>query len=609
MSNLWSEMAENHDLRDILITEELEKRPRRPPDYQAENRALIALAQELVAQPSQVLQRVAELTLELCRTGSAGVSILEPTEAGEVFRWHAIAGQFSAQLGGTISRQDSPCGIAINLGDALLFKEPDRFFSELQNTNPRIYEALLVPWQVDGRMIGTLWAIDHDPAKRFDFEDARILNSLAQFAAAGWCLTQRTRLANELRAERLTALNLMEDALSSRAEAERANAALRESEERSRLIVESARDYAIFTTDLNRRVLTWNSGAQRLFGYTEREIIGHSADVVFTPEDLASGVPAKETATAVNQGDLVNESWYVRKDGSRFWGSGITAAMHDGAGRPIGFLKIKRDQTDRLRVQKSLEQSKQELSAALEETERARAEAEAAGRAKDQFLAALSHELRTPLTPVLIAVHTLIRSDDLSPDFQQAFAMIRRNIELEVKLMDDLLDLTRISRGTLEIVPEPLELHEVIHNALQVVRPELETRSQRLNAMFGAAETQILGDAIRLQQVFWNLLKNAAKFTSDGGTISVRSWNERDRVLVAVSDTGIGFEPAAAERVFEVFVQENQEITRHFGGLGIGLAISRATVQAHGGTIRGESPGHHQGATFTVDLPLARPLQ
>ena len=328
---------------------------------------------------------------------------------------------------------------------------------------------------------------------------------------------------------------------------------------------------------------------------------------MFTPKALVGGVPAQETEAAIHQGDVLNERWYMRKDGSRFWGSGVTTAMHDTTGRPIGFLKIKRDQTERLRIQESLERNKQELVTALKEKERARAEAEAAGLAKDHFLALLSHELRTPLTPVLMAVHTLARHDGLSEELRQAFAMIRRNIELEVKLMDDLLDLTRISRGTMEIVQEPLELHDVIHNALQIVTPDLEARQQPLKVMLGAAETRVVGDAMRLQQVFWNLLQNAAKFSPRGSAISLRSWNERDRILVAVSDSGIGFEPDVVERVFESFVQGSHDITRRFGGLGIGLAISRATIQAHGGAIRAESPGLERGATFTVDLPVTRP--
>ncbi|MBV8969340.1 MAG: PAS domain S-box protein [Verrucomicrobia bacterium] len=598
-------MSSAQELKDVLITDELGKRPSRPANYLVENQALIELAQALVAQPEQVLQRIADLTLKLCRTDSAAVSILEPAvTSNDMFRWHAIAGEFSVPPTGTISRNGSPCGIVVAHNTVLLFNEPDRFFPELRGTRPRIHEVLVVPWRADGQVVGTIWAIEHHAGLRFDREDARVLQSLARFAAAGWSLMQRRRAADDLRAERLAALNLMEDALSARKEAERANAALRESEERSRLIVESARDYAIFTIDLDRRVSSWNSGAERLFGYSEPEILGLSADVVFTPEDLANGEPAREAAVASHQGGALNERWYVRKDGSRFWGSGMTAAMHDATGRPIGFLKIKRDQTERLLVQESLERSKQELLAALKEAEEARSEAEAAGRAKDHFLAALSHELRTPLTPVLMAVHTLAVRDDFSPDLQQAFAMIRRNIETEVKLMDDLLDLTRISRGGLEIVREPLELHEVVRDALEIVRQDLETREQLLNVLLSAARTQLIGDAVRLQQVFWNLLKNAAKFTPRGGAISVRSWNENDRALVAISDTGIGFEPEVADRVFEPFVQESHEITRRFGGLGIGLAISRAIIHAHGGTIRAESPGHDQGSTFTVDLPV-----
>ncbi len=383
-----------------------------------------------------------------------------------------------------------------------------------------------------------------------------------------------------------------------------AEAALRLSEERLRLIVESARDYAIFSADLERRVTSWNFGAERLLGYAEEEIVGQPADVIFTEEDRAARAPEAEATTATAQGRALDERWHLRKDGSRFWGSGMMMAMHDSSGAVIGLLKIFRDQSEARAAQEALERSRQELWEALQENERARAEVEAAGKAKDHFLAVLSHELRTPLTPVLMAVQTLARRKDLPPAVADALEMIRRNIEVEAHFVDDLLDITRIARGKIEILREPVDLHEVAIRAVEVSAPDMEAKRQQLTVSLDASQHRVRGDATRLQQVFWNLLKNASKFTPEAGQIWMRSRNELERIIVEVSDTGIGIEAEAFSRIFDAFEQAEESVTREFGGLGLGLAISKATIDTHDGTLRVSSPGRNQGSTFAVELPL-----
>ena len=221
--------------------------------------------------------------------------------------------------------------------------------------------------------------------------------------------------------------------------------ALRESEERLRLVMENAREYAIFSMDLNRRITTWNTGAQSMMGYSPGEAIGKSGDIIFTSEDRAAGAPDHEAATALSQDRATDERWHLRKDGSRYWGSGVTTAMRDAQGQAIGLLKIFRDGT-------AAREARQALEASLRETERARAEAEAAGMANDRFLAVLSHELRTPLMPVLMAVDFLALSRDLTPDVRETLEMIQRNVELESHFIDDLLDVTRIGHGKFEIM-------------------------------------------------------------------------------------------------------------------------------------------------------------
>lgn len=380
-----------------------------------------------------------------------------------------------------------------------------------------------------------------------------------------------------------------------------------ESQERLRLIIENAREYAIFTLDLERRITSWNAGAERMLGFTEEEIVGKSGDIIFTEEDRAAGAPVQEARIALAEGRAADERWHVRKDQSRFWGSGAMMAMHGPGGAVKGLVKIFRDQTAAREAQQVLEQSRQELMRALQENERARAEAEAAGAAKDHFLAVLSHELRTPLTPVLMAVHGLRKRKDLPKDVLETAEMIRRNVQLEAHFIDDLLDITRIARGKLEIAREPLEFHKVVRLAVDVVHPEVSEKSQKLTLALNAPKDNVAGDSSRLQQVIWNLLKNSSKFTPPNGQITVRSKNGRGTIILEVSDTGMGIEPDAMAKIFEPFSQGGESVTREYGGLGLGLAIAKATVGAHGGELRAESGGKNQGATFILELPLVSP--
>jgi two-component system CheB/CheR fusion protein len=182
--------------------------------------------------------------------------------------------------------------------------------------------------------------------------------------------------------------------------------------------------------------------------------------------------------------------------------------------------------------------------------------------------------------------------------------MIRRNVELESRLVDDLLDVTRIERGTLELERAPLHFHDAVQAAVEVSRPDIEAKNQHLTVRLGARDQRLLGDRQRLQQAVWNLLKNASKFTSRGGEIRIDTYNEGGSVLLEVADSGIGIEPAALQRIFDPFQQADRAITRSYGGLGLGLAIAKASICGHGGEIRARSGGCGQGSTFLVRLPL-----
>ena len=259
------------------------------------------------------------------------------------------------------------------------------------------------------------------------------------------------------------------------------------------------------------------------------------------------------------------------------------------------------------KLEARVQQRTADLTRINQSLEQARLESEAANDAKDHFLAVLSHELRTPLTPVLVTVQLLEEDSTLSKDVREALATIRRNVELEARLIDDLLDLTRVARGKLRLNMQVVDLNVLIRLATEICNPEAAERGVTLILDPLATNALALGDPARLQQVFWNLIKNAVKFTPSGGEVLIKCQNAQDangeRVVVSVIDTGVGIEPQVLSRVFDAFEQGNRIIARKFGGLGLGLAISKALVDLHSGTIDAKSEGRNKGATFSVSLP------
>lgn len=236
------------------------------------------------------------------------------------------------------------------------------------------------------------------------------------------------------------------------------------------------------------------------------------------------------------------------------------------------------------------------------ELELAKENAEAASAAKDRFLATLSHELRTPLNPILLWADGILNQEGLDPDMEQGLRMVCRNVELEARLIDDLLDLTRIARGKLQLRLQPTDAHELVQHAIEIVRADVNCRHIQLSIALEAASHQVKVDPPRMQQVFWNILRNACKFTADTGTLSVRSHNSApDSITIEITDSGIGIDPVFLEKIFDAF--EQLEMRRE--GLGLGLAISKAIVEMHGGSIRARSEGRGKGASFTVTLPVA----
>ncbi|MDB6136160.1 MAG: multi-sensor hybrid histidine kinase [Verrucomicrobiales bacterium] len=284
------------------------------------------------------------------------------------------------------------------------------------------------------------------------------------------------------------------------------------------------------------------------------------------------------------------------------------------SGRPIGMIsthwRTRRRLTDResrhldLLARQAADVIEQRQ--AFTEIQAAHQEVESAGRAKDHFLAVLSHELRTPLTPVLLALDHILHGDSsLTPFMRGSLEMALRNVGLQVQLIDDLLDMTRITQGKLEIARCRTDVHKVLEKTLEICQPDLLAKRHHPEVDTAAPAHWLEGDATRLLQLFWNLIKNACKFTPPGGTVSLASRNPRPGVIeITVTDTGMGIKPEALERIFEPFTQADSQVGRRFGGLGLGLAICKAITEAHKGTLRADNSGTGKGAVFTVTLPV-----
>jgi len=480
----------------------------------------------------------------------------------------------------------------------------------------------------------------------------------------------------------------------------------RRTEDLYRKSVEDVRDYAIFMTDREGRVVNWNRGAEYILGYSEIEAIGKDAAIFFTPEDRANNVPELEMTQAATVGRAEDERWHVRRDNTRFWASGILSPVQDESGALLGFTKVMRDLTEKKRLEaerdsfftlsidllcivrldghfqrvnpafwKVLGYSEDELLSSslfdflhpedrlsteleyeglkrgeptifmenrfrgkdgsykwlawsyfpvpeeglaygvgrdttqlrqMHEDLRNRAEdLEKANREKDEFLAILSHELRTPLTSILGWSRLLRRGHLEEGDRTRAVDIIERNAEAQARLIEDLLDISRIITGKLKMDLQPLPLAPIVENVVNELRPSAEAKKLSLKVTTDENPVPIMGDPTRLQQIITNLVSNAIKFTPEGGRVEVSMDKNESEVRVRVSDTGIGINPSVLPFIFERFKQADSTDVRTHSGLGLGLAIVNHLVAQHGGSVTAESEGQGLGSVFTVTIPLA----
>jgi PAS domain S-box-containing protein len=363
------------------------------------------------------------------------------------------------------------------------------------------------------------------------------------------------------------------------------------------LMVESAKDFAIIAFDTNRRTIIWNPGAEWMFGYKPEEIIGKSAELIFTPEDRKNHVPDQEFETAIKTGHAEDERWHLRKDGSRFFVSGVMMAMHNAEGELIGFAKIARDITPLKHTQEMLIE--------------ARNRAEAANTAKTEFLATMSHEIRTPMNAIIGLSEILQRSQPLTEKQKEYVETLHKSAGFLLSLIDNLLDISRIEARTVELEKIPFSLIEIIQDVIKIMT--LKAGEKHLALTMEAdciKDCRFQGDPARVRQVILNLCSNAVKFTERGGIHILVMSQHTDRaaiedVAVSVKDTGIGIAPDKIATIFEKFTQGDSSINRKYGGSGLGLAITKNLVELMGGTITVNSD-IDKGSTFTVRLPLVR---
>jgi PAS domain S-box-containing protein len=357
------------------------------------------------------------------------------------------------------------------------------------------------------------------------------------------------------------------------------------SEEKFRLMVEGIQDYAIFMLDPDGKVASWNAGAENIKGYKADEIIGQHFSRFYPQEAIDRNYPQHELQIATKHGRFEDEGWRLRKDGTAFWANVIITALHDTEGRLRGFAKVTRDMSERKRVE-ALERGEREMT---------------------EFLAMLAHELRNPLAPIRNALD-LMRIKSADPSTQEwSRDVIDRQLTQLTRLVDDLLDVGRITSGKIALHKEPVEINAAVLRAVESVQPLADARGHTLEVRLARDPLLVDGDLARLSQVVLNLLNNAIKYTPDGGRIEVEVARESELAMVRVKDTGIGMAADFIHRVFDLFVQGERALDRAEGGLGIGLTLVKRLVMLHGGDIIARSEGRGRGSEFVIRLPaLAR---
>lgn len=350
-------------------------------------------------------------------------------------------------------------------------------------------------------------------------------------------------------------------------------------------------EHAIVLLDPKGNVTWWSPGAERIFQHSAAEAVGRATRIMFTPQDNERGIPEFELEGATAEDAAEDDRWQERKDGSRFWASGVLVALRDDDGTLVGYAKVLRNRTD----QRELVETLRNRVAALEDK----------SRRQDAFLSTLSHELANPLGPLLNASRIIRSAGVASDEVEFALRVIERQTQLLRTLVSDLLEFSRAGAGKIELKRVRIALDEAIRNAVHDCRELAQERRHEMQIIAPRLPIHVRADPERLQQVFVNLIVNAIKYTPPGGRITITATTEADEAVVRVTDTGVGIPHEMLPRIFELFTQVEDTRPLSMGGLGIGLALVKELVTLHGGTVQVLSEGRGRGSEFTVRLPLA----
>ena len=362
--------------------------------------------------------------------------------------------------------------------------------------------------------------------------------------------------------------------------------ALRRSEERFRLLIEGVQDYAIYMLNPEGVITSWNAGARRIKGYEATEIIGKHFSCFYSADDIAAGKPWGELAMAREHGRAEDEGWRVRKDGTRFWARVVVSALKDAEGQLHGFAKVTQDLTQRQHSQA----------------------VEIAARQVQDFIAVLAHELRNPLAPIRNAAQLLTDTSAGEEAFEVARRAIDRQSAQLARIVDDLLDVARITRGTFSVHPQRADLRDIVQRAVETARPGIEAGQHHLLVELPPGAVFVRADELRLAQAVTNVLNNAARYTDPKGHITLalrrEPRNGQPMAALSVRDTGRGIEKEFLGSIFGMFVQGRHAASRSQTGLGVGLALTRTIVELHHGSIEASSEGPGKGSEFVIYLPL-----
>lgn len=586
---------------DVITTAELDRRPARAPDFESESRALVGLMRALREADANVLQQLAETALDLCRAQSAGVSIEEEERGLRVFRWHGAAGRWARFLGETVPRDASPCGTVLDRNMPLLMTRPERHFTFPHVDVPPIAETLLVPFTAGGAIVGAVWLGAHDDSRPFDREDLRVLLSLSECASlAHQALARNAKMQVALVKERadFALLRAISAALIHENDIDSLYEQILDA---ATSIMRSDRASLQMLGDGRLRLLGWRrfdaesirfwrevradsaSACGRALNAKERVVIEDTercallADTAELAEFQRSGIRSVQSTPLISRtGELVGII-------STHWRAAHTPAV--GELRLFDVLaRMAADLIERARTEQLMRE---------------------ADRRKDEFLAILSHELRNPLAPITTGLELLRRPDNAPELIASLHRMMGRQVSHLTRLVNDLLDLSRITRGTIELQRATVELRVVIEAAIDLARPLIDQRAHELIVQQPERSPCVNGDLERLTQVLSNVLGNASKYTDPGGHIHLRVSKEDGHAVIRVRDSGLGIPAGQLEEVFGMFAQVPEHRAHGGGGLGIGLALARRLIELHGGTIVAESEGLGRGSEFLIRLPLA----